>query len=194
MYSRLWELLTALRNMPRVGWLQRGVQRAVAESILEHCSAVAAIALHLALLAKNMGIEVDVYRTVTIAVLHDFPEAVVTDIPPTLKKLLPPGTKEKVDAAGAEEISKLFKGAENEVKQLLQEFIRCETTEAKIAKIADYIATALTAQNYKQQGYTKVEEILQNCIHKALETIAKDPKLKPLEKHIKTLLNQELNR
>jgi putative hydrolase of HD superfamily len=65
-----------LKLVPRSGWVMRGL--ADAESVSDHTFGVALIALVLATMTEQ---SVDVAKLLTIALLHDLPEAVLGDIP-----------------------------------------------------------------------------------------------------------------
>jgi putative hydrolase of HD superfamily len=65
-----------LKVVPRTGWLMRGLVDA--ESVSDHTFGVAFVALVLAHLSEQ---SIDVAKLLTIALLHDLPEAVIGDIP-----------------------------------------------------------------------------------------------------------------
>jgi len=70
-----------LKNLQRTGWATAGVHASAVESVAEHSYGTTFISLILGKLLKNEGIEVDLEKTLTMAVLHDLGECVVSDIP-----------------------------------------------------------------------------------------------------------------
>ena len=72
-----------LKRVPRTGWVMRGVVDG--ESVSDHSFGVAFIALALAQVAEP---DVDTTKLLTMALIHDMPEAVLSDIPsPALRHL-----------------------------------------------------------------------------------------------------------
>ncbi len=68
--------LTALERLPRSGWLLAGLQEA--EPIAAHGLGTCLVALAL---GPKVEPELDLDRTVSLAALHDAPEALLTDLP-----------------------------------------------------------------------------------------------------------------
>ncbi|MCK4279717.1 MAG: HD domain-containing protein, partial [Candidatus Thorarchaeota archaeon] len=64
-----------LKNLKRTGWALAGVQDSNGESIASHTWGTAHISLLLAEWLKNDGKEVDLARVLTMAIVHDLPEA-----------------------------------------------------------------------------------------------------------------------
>ena len=73
---------TVLKRLPRTGWLLRGVPDA--ESIADHSFGTAFVVLALADVLNASGTlpaPLDAGKALAIAVLHDLPEARLTDLP-----------------------------------------------------------------------------------------------------------------
>ncbi|MFW9847334.1 MAG: HD domain-containing protein [Candidatus Thorarchaeota archaeon] len=69
-----------LKNLPRMGWILAGFDRSLVETVAAHSFGTALISL---LLAKQLicsGSEIDIGRTLTMAVIHDLAEARTSDI------------------------------------------------------------------------------------------------------------------
>lgn len=74
-----------LKRIPRTGWMMRGISDG--ESVSEHTCGVAFVCLVLADLVDR---PVDRAKLLSMALLHDLPEAVLGDIPaPALRHLAP---------------------------------------------------------------------------------------------------------
>lgn len=83
-----------LKRIPRTGWMMRGVSHP--ESVSEHTCGVAFICLVLADLVDRA---VDRGKLLGMALLHDLPEAVLSDIPaPALRHLAPDAKREAEEA------------------------------------------------------------------------------------------------
>jgi putative hydrolase of HD superfamily len=154
--ARLGDLLVAanrLKTTPRLGWLQRGVPRA--ESVADHSHGVALAAL---LLLEAAGGELDRGRIVTMAVLHDLPEAVTGDLSLGASRLLPDGAKPRLEAAAMDELGAglpLFAGW----RAIWDEFEAQETPEAQLVRDADRIDLLVQALAYERAtGTRELEE------------------------------------
>lgn len=81
-----------LKRTVRTGWYQRGITDA--ENVAAHSYGVAFIALAV---AHALPERVDVQRVLAMALLHDLPEGLTSDIPSPAWRLLPDATKENVE-------------------------------------------------------------------------------------------------
>lgn len=81
----LWYLaqhVQRLKQVPRQGWLDRGVPALETESVADHSLAVALLAWLAALEAEAMGAKLDPQRVLALALVHDLPEAEIGDWTP----------------------------------------------------------------------------------------------------------------
>ena len=79
---RLAEQIQRLKRVPRQGWLDRGVPPLAAESVADHSLGVALLAWMAALEARAAGANLDPARVLTLALIHDVPEAEIGDWTP----------------------------------------------------------------------------------------------------------------
>lgn len=86
-----------LKRTARTGWVQRGV--AEAEDVAAHSYGVVFATLLLAPLVQSA---IDLGHALALAVLHDLPEALTTDIPSPAWRLLPAGLKAGVERSAME--------------------------------------------------------------------------------------------
>lgn len=142
--------LLQLKRTPRAGWFRVGVERP--ESVADHCFAMALLAWRL---AREAG-DVDPYRVVMMALLHDFPEARLGDIPNPAKQLLPDGAFEAAEQRVTAEQWPDDEGA----RALLAEFRAGETPEAKLAAACDHLEFLLQAAAYREAGRPLTERML----------------------------------
>ena len=103
------------------------------------------------ILAQGMDQEVDLGRMLSMAILHDMPEAITGDIPTPSWRFMPPGSKLRVER---EAIEKIFDGSplESRAVELWLELQRAETLEARIVHDADLIDMYLQATVYAEQS------------------------------------------
>ncbi|MHA1652754.1 MAG: HD domain-containing protein [Candidatus Thorarchaeota archaeon] len=70
-----------LKSLPRIGWLLAGMGHDASESIASHSWGVSYIALVLADTLIKEGVHINTQDVLIMAVIHDLPEAVLSDIP-----------------------------------------------------------------------------------------------------------------
>jgi putative hydrolase of HD superfamily len=146
--------LDPLANLPRTGWLLRGVSPC--ESIADHSFGVALTALLLTDELRAMGQEVDGERVLRMAIVHDAPEARTGDIP------MPSKTAE-LDAAVTELETRLAQALLPErLVRDWEEAERGETLEAKIVKAADKLQMMMKVVVYERQRGARLDEFWDN--------------------------------
>jgi putative hydrolases of HD superfamily len=142
-----------LKRTARTGWVQRGVPEA--EDVAAHSYGVAFATL---LLAELVEAPIDRGRALALAVLHDLPEALTTDIPSPAWRLLPGGLKDGVERAAMETML----GGAPFARQWLgwhDELALDESAEARLVHDADKIDLFVQALVYEEQsGNLHLEE------------------------------------
>jgi len=159
------QVLQALSSLARTGWMLRGVPSQLAESVAEHSYWAAVLAFEIAVRARERGIVVDPLKAAAIAVFHDVGEAVIGDIP----RIAGISREEKLRAERAA-VSSL--PLSSEAKRLQEEFDEEATPEAKIARLAETLATLLKARVYERMGFD-VSDISEN-MEKAARRLARE--------------------
>lgn len=136
-----------LKRTARTGWVQRGV--ADAENVAAHSHGVAFAALLLAeLLAPR--IPLDRGRLLALAVLHDLPESLTTDIPAPAWAYLPAGIKRDVEHGALQTMLADAPFAPAWLA-LFEELHDGRTAEARLVHDADKIDMYLQAVVYEEQ-------------------------------------------
>jgi putative hydrolase of HD superfamily len=69
-----------LKTLDRTGWILAGVDRSLVESVAEHSFGTALISLILAKQYELDGVDIDVGKTLSMAILHDLAESKISDI------------------------------------------------------------------------------------------------------------------
>ena len=135
-----------LKRTARTGWVQRGVPQA--EDVAAHSYGVIFATLLLAPLVEG---PVDLGRALALAVLHDLPEALTTDIPSPAWRLLPAGLKAGVERSAMETI---LSGAPFAPEWLAwhDELALGESPEARLVHDADRIDLFFQALVYEEQS------------------------------------------
>lgn len=145
-----------LKRTARTGWVQRGVPQA--ENVAAHSYGVAFTALVLAQLVTE---PLDLGRVLALALLHDLPESVTTDIPPRVWRLMPAGMKQEAEQQAMGEIFGDLPVAPA-MLALWEELVANETAEAKLVHDADKLELFLQAANYEaESGSSRLAEFWQ---------------------------------
>jgi putative hydrolase of HD superfamily len=142
-----------LKHTPRTGWVMRGVVGA--ESVADHSFGVAFIAL---VLSELVNAPVDQTKLLTIALLHDLPESVISDLPTPAMGYFPPGAKSQAESAV---LSKLL--LELPWTERWQgwwcEFEENSSAEGRLVRDADRLDMLIQAYAYEQTtGNRRLDE------------------------------------
>jgi putative hydrolase of HD superfamily len=151
------ENLSVLKNIPRTGWLQRGIPPSVAETVAEHSFEVVSF---LSIIAIEGGEGLDKEKMLIMGTIHDWGEAVAGDIPKSFATMLGDGVKSGVELKIMEELS-TASGLEN-LMEIFKEYEGRRTNEAIVVKIADILSTLRQAKVYAARGYD-VKDIIDGC-------------------------------
>lgn len=138
-----------LKQTARTGWIQRGVNPS--ESVAGHSYGVAFICM---VLAQQIDHPFNMERLLSMAILHDLPEAITTDIPSPVKRFMPKQDGEPIK-------TQIERNAWREMTEnlpfqeawlaLWEDGVQRETAEGKLLKDADQLDMYLQAMRYEQQ-------------------------------------------
>lgn len=142
-----------LKRTVRTGWVQRGVVNA--ENVATHTFGMAFIAM---IMAPYIDDPVDMGKLLALALLHDLPEALTTDIPSPAWRYLPAGIKLDVERGAMREMLADNDQAE-QLLALWEELHGDESAEAKLVHDADRLDMFIQARMYEEQtGNKQLEE------------------------------------
>jgi putative hydrolase of HD superfamily len=141
----LYTQVATLKLLPRIGWLQRGVHNP--ESVAEHTFGVATLAL----LIGDTIPGLDRGKLLTIAIVHDMAEALLSDLPASAKRFI--GTERK-HAAERRALEEMLARLDNcaEYLALWDEYARGCSREARLIKGIDRIEMLAQALGYERAG------------------------------------------
>ncbi len=168
----LAELVLKLKNIPRSGWLIRGISPSEAESVAEHSFSTALLTLVVADGLAKEGVEVDSEKAIKMALLHDLSESLTFDIDKAFARQLGEAGSRLVELAersAIERILGLLPSLAEGYRKLLEEWKSGASIEAKIARACDSFDMLLQARSYERHGHSR--ELFEAMRKKALEAI-----------------------
>jgi putative hydrolase of HD superfamily len=140
-----------LKNIPRTGWLNKGVSRTEVESVADHTCRVAMIAI---IISKLFNESVDESKIVKISLLHDISESHLLDIDKQATKLIGSTFKNRAEKKVEQFVLKdLPQQIRIEFDSLLNEYHACNSLEARIVKFCDKLEMILQAISYEDRGF-----------------------------------------
>ncbi|HYY58310.1 MAG TPA: HD domain-containing protein, partial [Pyrinomonadaceae bacterium] len=151
MISTLIEL-QRLKRLERTGWTLRGLAPG-AESVAAHSYGVALAAMMLADELAARGVRVDVERLLRMALLHDWAEARVGDMPRTGGEYFGAEARRRAERAAFDDIVRgLGRRAEALYSELHEDYERRASLEARLVKAADIIDLLVQALAFERAG------------------------------------------
>jgi putative hydrolase of HD superfamily len=150
--------LQRLKGLERTGWMLRGIAQG-AESVAAHSYGVAVAAMLLADELQARGVEVDTERVLRIALLHDWAEARVGDLPRTATEYFGAEARKHAERAA---FNDLVQGASAGVaaryRELHEEYEAREGLEARLVKAADVIDLLVQTLAFERAGVRGLDE------------------------------------
>jgi putative hydrolases of HD superfamily len=152
MLSTLIEL-QRLKGLERTGWMLRGIQPG-AESVADHTYGVAVAAMLLADEMQARGAELDVERVLRMALLHDWAEARVGDMPRTATSYFGADPRKRAERAAFDDIiDGLHDGGLSEKYGALHnDYEERASLEARVVKAADVIDLLVQTLAFERAG------------------------------------------
>lgn len=143
-----------LADLPRTGWLLRGVRPC--ESLADHSFGVAFLAMLLVDAIRAEGTTIDGERVLRMALVHDAAEARTGDVPMPNKT---PAMTEALHALEATLIRELLPPAQQED---WSEAERGDSLEARVVKAADKAQMMIKVLSYERQQRGHLAEFWSN--------------------------------
>lgn len=146
--------LDPLSDLPRTGWLLRGIRPC--ESLADHSFGVALVSALLVDGARLSGATVDGERALRLALAHDAPEARTGDIP------MPAKTAELDQQLSQLEHSMFCSLLPHSWHPLWAELEAAESLESRIVRAADKLQMMIKVLVYESQHRGRLEEFWHN--------------------------------
>ena len=152
--------LERLKRLDRTGWVLRGFANGT-ESVAAHSFGVSVTAMLLAdeLLAK--GVIVDVEKVLRIALLHDWAEARVGDMPRTATQYFGAEARKHAETAAFQDLTEALDRGDALYANLYHEYEERNTLEARLVKAADVIDLLIEALALERAGGRGLDEFWQ---------------------------------
>jgi len=152
--------LQRLKRLERTGWMLRGRPNGT-ESVASHSFGVAVTAMMLADEVKARGLAVDCERVLRMALLHDWAETRVGDMPRTGTNYFGAEARKAAETLAFADIVNEIGACESEYKVLYQDYEQRGSLEARLVKAADVIDLLVEAYALERAGAKGLDEFWQ---------------------------------
>ena len=159
MFGTLIEL-QRLKRLERTGWTLRGLPNGT-ESVASHSFGVCVTAMLLADEVRSRGLEVDCERVLRMAVLHDWAETRVGDMPRTATGYFGADARKSAETLAFADIVNGVGSTESEYRALYQDYEERGSLEARLVKAADIIDLLVQAYALERSGAKGLDEFWQ---------------------------------
>lgn len=155
MLSTLIEL-QRLKRLDRTGWTLRGLPNGT-ESVAAHSFGVSATAMLLADQCVARGVAVDVEKVLRIALLHDWAEVRVGDMPRTATLYFGAEVRKQAETAAFSDVVSEI-DTEGTYASLYDDYERRQSLEARLVKAADVLDLLVQVLALERAGARGLDE------------------------------------
>jgi len=156
MLSTLIEL-ERLKRLDRTGWILRGLPNGT-ESVAAHSFGVSVTAMLLADKLIAHGVTVNVEKLLRIALLHDWAEVRVGDLPRTATLYFGSEARRQAETAAFADVVRDVDEAEGLYASLYGDYERRESLEARLVKAADVLDLLIEVLALERAGARGLDE------------------------------------
>lgn len=149
--------LQRLKRLDRTGWTLRGLANGT-ESVAAHSFGVGVTAMLLADEIRARGTAVDLEKILRMALLHDWSETRVGDMPKTAVTYFGSEARKKAEIAAFADVVKEAGAGNERYRALYEEYEARESLESQIVKAADVIDLLVQALALERGGARGLEE------------------------------------
>nr|ALS89315.1 HD domain protein [uncultured bacterium]ALS89400.1 HD domain protein [uncultured bacterium] len=149
--------LQRLKRLERTGWTLRGLPNGT-ESVAAHSFGVGVTAMMLATEIKTRGLDLDMERVLKMALLHDWAETRVGDMPRTATSYFGSDVRKRAETAAFADIVSSLGAAESDYKNLYQDYELRLSLEARLVKAADILDLLVQAYALEHSGAKGLDE------------------------------------
>lgn len=169
-------LATELKDKIRSGWKVWNIERERVESVAEHIYGTCILAISI---DSEFELNVDIYKVVTMLILHEIEEIKIGDLTPFDKV-----TKEEKRKIGKKAVEEVLSTLDKKTQyiELIEEFENMETKEAIFAKVCDKLEADIQCKLYceensididkKENAHLLKDERVQKLLEKGEKTVA----------------------
>lgn len=148
--------LQRLKRLDRTGWTLRGLPNGT-ESVAAHSFGVCVTAMLLADELKTRGVPVDCERVLRMALVHDWAETRVGDMPRTATHYFGGDARKQAETAAFKDIVEKVNG-ERAYVEIYADYERRDSLEARLVKAADIIDLLVEAYALERAGALGLDE------------------------------------
>jgi putative hydrolase of HD superfamily len=155
--------------LERAGWMLRGIAPG-AESVADHSYGVAVAAMLMADELIARGVTVNVERVLRVALLHDWAEVRVGDMPRTAAEYFGAEVRKRAERAAFEDIvSRLdSNGVAEKYNALHEDYEERASLEARLVKAADVIDLLVQTLAFERAGVRGLDEFWDGVAERSL--------------------------
>jgi putative hydrolase of HD superfamily len=151
--------LQRLKNLDRTGWSLRGLPNGT-ESVADHSFGVAVTAMLLADELSARGVRVDVERVLRMALLHDWAETRVGDLPRTASVYFGAENRKRAETKAFADLVSVDELGKHYLEHY-EDYEARNSLEAKLVKAADLIDLLVQALSLERAGARGLDEFWQ---------------------------------
>ena len=149
--------LQRLKRLDRTGWILRGLPNGT-ESVAAHSFGVTVTAMILADELAHRSVVVNMERVLRMALLHDWAEARVGDMPKTAIAYFGSAVRKRAEAAAFADIIESAGAAQSLYQDLHADYELRESLESRLVKAADIIDLLVEVLALERAGATGLDE------------------------------------
>jgi putative hydrolase of HD superfamily len=149
--------LQRLKRLERTGWSLRGMLNGT-ESVAAHSFGVSITAMMLADEIKLRGLDIDIERVLKMALLHDWAETRVGDMPRTATNYFGADVRKRAETSALADIAESAGAAGTEYTDLYKDYEQRHSLEARLVKAADIIDLLIQAYALERAGAKGLDE------------------------------------
>ena len=156
MLSTLIEL-QRLKCLDRTGWTLRGLPNGT-ESVAAHSFGVSVTAMMLADEIQRRGTHVEVERVLRMALVHDWAETRVGDMPKTATDYFGADARKHAEASAFADIVEAAGPGASQYESIYRDYEQRNSIEARLVKAADVIDLLIQAYALERAGARGLDE------------------------------------
>ena len=160
--------LQRLKRLERTGWMLRGLPLGT-ESVAAHSFGVAVTAMVVADELMSRGVSLDIEKLLRMALLHDWAEARVGDMPRTGTQYFGTTARREAETTAFGDMVRGLGTAESLYRELYDDYEQRNSPEAQLVKAADVIDLLVQVLALERAGAQGLDEFWEVAEERELE-------------------------